>query len=55
MVNRVGTEELPNNDDYKLNPSLQDFDNQTGLNIRIVADEAWDKMNCQDIEAVFYT
>lgn len=55
LVNRVATEQIPNVDDALLNPTLRVFDQNTEMRIRITADEAWDKMQCDDIEAVFYT
>lgn len=37
------------------NPTTAEFERQTELRIRVIAEEAWEKMNCDDIEALYIT
>jgi hypothetical protein len=54
-VNRVGTDQQAANESRLLNPTTVTFERETKLRIRLVAEEAWSKMQCDDIGAKFMT
>lgn len=54
-IAKIGIEQYENTDETLLNPATSVFNKETQLTIRILAEEAWTKMTCDDIEGRFIT
>lgn len=62
LVNRVAVDQVEIDHDKNntgraklLNPNIREFEGETKMRVRLIAEEAWEKMNCEDIGARFMT
>lgn len=38
-----------------INPTILEFNNQTDFKMKLSSDQHWNRLTCEDIEAVLYT